>query len=243
MSTRQIIIRIAAIIATVEFLIMLVLNSIPIELNRITEAALDVTFLAILSTPLIYTWIIKPFVNARDDALAQVSHLAFTDLLTQLANRRHVLKCLERVIASKARHKIIGALLVIDLDSFKEINDRYGHDAGDAILVEIAKRFVSSIRSEDLAGRMGGDEFIILIDHLDIDEQSAQDKALRIADKLISLASIPFEYKDKTLQVGASIGIYLLGLEHIDADSAINKADVAMYRAKKMGKGFALFSE
>lgn len=185
MSTRQVIIRISAIIAISEFLIMLVLQTIPYKINAVIEAALDVTLLTVLSTPLIYSWIIKPFVNARDEALAQVSHLAFTDLLTQLANRRNILKQLERVIASKVRHKIFGALLVIDLDGFKEINDSYGHDAGDVVLVEIAKRFVSSIRSEDIAGRMGGDEFIVLLDHLDIDEQSAQNKALRVADKLI----------------------------------------------------------
>jgi len=81
------------------------------------------------------------------------------------------------VTASSARHKIIGALLVIDLDGFKQINDTHGHDAGDAVLVEIAKRFTSSIRSEDIAGRMGGDEFVVLVDHLDIDERSAEDKA------------------------------------------------------------------
>lgn len=243
MSTRQVIIRISAIIAISEFLIMLVLQTIPYKINTVIEAALDVALLTVLSTPLIYSWIIKPFANARDDALAQVSHLAFTDLLTQLANRRNILKQLERVIASKVRHKIFGALLVIDLDGFKEINDSYGHDAGDAMLVEIAKRFVSSIRSEDIAGRMGGDEFIVLLDHLDIDEQSAQDKALRVADKLIKLASIPLNFNGQPLQVGASIGICLLGLKQMDADAAISKADVAMYRAKKMGKGCAIFSE
>jgi len=95
-STQQVIIRIVAIIASAEFLIMLVLHAIPFEINTYAEAALDVALLAALSTPLIYIWIIKPFANARDEALAQISHLAFTDLLTQLANRRHIMQHLEK---------------------------------------------------------------------------------------------------------------------------------------------------
>ena len=241
LSTTQVIIRIAAIIASAEFFIMLVLGFMPLETNRFSEAALDVALLATLSTPSIYFWVIKPFVDARDEALIQVRHLAFTDPLTQLANRRHLLKHLERIIASSVRHKIYGALLVIDLDGFKLINDTHGHDAGDAVLVEIAKRFVSSIRSEDVAGRLGGDEFVVLVDHIDADEQLAQGKALRMADKLINLANIPFDFNGNTLQVGASIGICLLGFEHLDADAAISKADIAMYRAKKIGKGCAIF--
>lgn len=243
MPTKQVIIRTAAIIASVEFLLMLVLHFIPVEIDSFAGAALDGALLAIAATPLIYLWIIKPFVNDRDEALAQASHLAFTDLLTQLANRRHIMQHLQRVIASSFRHKIICALLVIDLDGFRQINDSHGHDAGDALLVEIAKRFVASLRAEDIAGRMGGDEFAVLVDHLDIDERSAEDKALIIADRLINLAGKPFDYNGQTLRVGASVGICLLGLKHLDADAAISKADIAMYRAKKMGKGCAIFSE
>jgi two-component system, cell cycle response regulator len=241
LSTKQVIIRIAAIIASAEFMIMLALALIPFELSKYTEAILDVTLLVAISTPFIYTWVIKPFVKARDEALAQIGSLALTDPLTNLANRRHLLIHLERMIASSVRHKIYGALLVIDLDGFKLVNDTHGHDAGDAVLVEIAKRFVSSLRSEDVAGRMGGDEFVVLIDHIDADEQQAQSKALRIADKLIKLANIPLDFNGTHLHVGASIGICLLGVEHLVADAAISKADVAMYRAKKIGKGCAIF--
>ncbi|TCV89620.1 GGDEF domain-containing protein [Sulfurirhabdus autotrophica] len=240
LSTKQVIIRIAAIIASAEFLIMLVLRIVPFEMNAIAEAVLDVMLLATLSTPAVYLWVIKPFVNARDDALGQISHLAFTDALTQLANRRHVLKHLERVLASSVRHKIFGALLVIDLDGFKRVNDDFGHDAGDAVLVEIATRFRSSIRTEDVAGRMGGDEFVVMVDHLDVDEPQAKDKSLRIAEKLINLANRPFDFNGHVLHVGASIGICLLGSERLDAVEALNKADMAMYRAKKSGKGCAV---
>jgi len=241
LSTKQVVIRISAIIATAEFLIMLALALIPFEIEKYTEAVLDVTLLAVLSTPFIYLWVIKPYVDARDEALVQISNLAFTDPLTQLANRRHLLIHLKRIIAGSVRHKIYGALLAIDLDGFKRVNDTYGHDAGDAVLVEIARRFSSSLRSEDVAGRMGGDEFVILVDHIDADEQCAQSKVLQIADKLIHIANIPFAFNGNNLHVGASIGIFMFGFEHLDADEAISKADIAMYRAKKIGKGCAIF--
>jgi two-component system, cell cycle response regulator len=243
LSTKQVIIRIAAIIASAEFLIMLLLTTLPVEMNRYAEAVLDVLLLAVMSTPAIYTWVIKPYVTARDDALEQIRHLAFTDPLTQLANRRHLLQHLERVTASCIRHKIYGALLLIDLDGFKLVNDEYGHDAGDAVLIEIAIRFISSIRSEDVVSRLGGDEFVVLVDHLDTDKKIAQTKAMHIAEKIISLADTPIEFKNNYLQIGASIGICMLGFEKQDGEATLRKADIAMYRAKKTGKGRAAFSD
>ncbi|MFA6901603.1 MAG: GGDEF domain-containing protein [Gallionellaceae bacterium] len=243
LTTRQVIIRISASIAAAEFLIMLLINIIPYRLNAIAEAALDVIMLSALTTPLIYLWIIKPFVDARDEAHAQVSYLAFTDPLTQLANRRQLLSHLQGIIAGCNRHKTYGALLLIDLDGFKTVNDMHGHDAGDAVLVSFAKHMRESIRAEDFASRLGGDEFVVLIDRIDANEQHAREKILKIADKIIQLANTPVEFNGNTLQVGASIGITLLGFEHLDADAAIRKSDVAMYRSKKAGKGRAGFSD
>jgi len=243
LSTKQVIIRIGAIIAAAEFLIMLVISFIPYSLNAVSEAVLDVFLLAILTTPLIYLWIIKPFVDARDEAHAQVSHLAFTDPLTQLANRRQLLSHLQRIIAGCNRHKTYGALLLIDLDGFKLVNDMHGHDAGDAVLVAFAKRIRESIRAEDFASRLGGDEFVVLIDRIDSDETHAREKTLKIADKIIQLANTPLDFNGNSLQVGASVGITLLNFEHLDADAVIRKSDVAMYRAKKAGKGRAGFSD
>jgi two-component system, cell cycle response regulator len=243
LSIKQVIIRIVAIIASAEFMIMLLLTTLPAGMNRYAEAVLDVVLLAALSTPAIYIWVIRPYVTARDDALEQIRHLAFTDPLTQLANRRHLLQHLERVTASCIRHKIYGALLLVDLDGFKLVNDEYGHDAGDAVLNEIAIRLSSSIRSEDVACRLGGDEFVILVDHLDTDKKNAQGKAMHIAEKLISLADTPIEYGSNYLQIGASIGICMLGFEPQDGEATLRNADIAMYRAKKTGKGRAAFSD
>lgn len=243
LTTKQVVIRIAAIISTAEILIMLVLGVIPHEANTYSEAVLDAVLLVVLSTPPIYIWVIKPFVIARDEALAQISHLAHVDPLTQLANRRLLSRHLEKTVAGIVRHKIYGALLLLDLDGFKPINDVHGHDAGDAVLVEIAKRMQSITRTEDVVARLGGDEFVVLISHLDVDERIAHDKASRIAKKLIGLVNKPFDFNGETLHVGASIGIRLLGFEELDAETAIRDADIAMYRAKQAGKGRAVFFE
>jgi PleD family two-component response regulator len=135
LSNTQVVTRIAAIIAAAELVIMLTFIWIPFSWNQFTEAILDVILLDTLSTPLIYRWVINPFVRARDEAIEKVRSLAFTDPLTQLANRRHILVHLQKMMASSKRHKIYGAILMIDLDGFKQINDSYGHDAGDAVLI------------------------------------------------------------------------------------------------------------
>ena len=134
-------------------------------------------------------------------------------------------------------------MLLIDLDGFKLVNDSYGHEAGDAVLVEIAKRLQSIVRSEDIVGRLGGDEFIVLLHRLGGDERLAHDRALRVAETLIKTISKPFYFNGKTLQVGASIGVRLLGFEEQDTETAISEADSAMYRAKEAGRGCAVFFE
>lgn len=243
LTTKQVVLRIAAIVSAVELLIMLVLGVIPLQANTYLAAVLDVTALVLLSVPPIYLWVIKPFVDARDEAHAQISHLADVDPLTQLANRRLLSKHLEKTVAGIVRHKIYGALLLLDLDGFKPVNDVHGHDAGDAVLIEIAKRLKSITRAEDVVGRLGGDEFVVLINHLDADKRIAQDKASRIAQELINRVNKPIDFNGATLHVGASIGIRLLGFEELYTETAIGDADSAMYRAKREGKGGIAFFE
>ncbi len=243
LTTKNVILRIVIIITLAEFIIMLFLSSLPYELNIASEAAIDIGLLAIMSIPLIYFWVIKPFVTARDEALAQVSHLAHTDPLTNLPNRRMLARHFDKFMAGSMRHKVHGAVLLMDLDGFKLLNDNYGHDAGDEVLVEIADRIMSITRMEDVAARLGGDEFIILISQLDSDEQTARDVAWRIADKLINLVNQPIMFEGKALHVGASIGIRLIGLEELESETAIREADAAMYNAKQAGRGCAVFHE
>ena len=243
LTIKQVAVRIAMIISAVEFLIMLVFRAIPHEADTYSEAVFDTALLAVLSIPAIYLWVIKPFVHARDEALAQISQLAHVDPLTRLANRRLLSNHLEKAVAGSVRHKDHGAVLLMDLDRFKPVNDSHGHEAGDAVLVEIAERLRSIVRSDDVIGRLGGDEFVVLIHRLGADERVAREKASQIAEKLLNSVDTPLDFNGKTLHVGASIGIRLLGFEELDMETAIREADIAMYRAKKAGRGCAVFFE
>jgi diguanylate cyclase (GGDEF)-like protein len=242
LTTTQVGVRIAVIIASAELLIMLMFPPFPQTVSA-AVALLDSTLLVVCSALPIYYWVIRPFVAARDEALARVSHLASTDPLTQLANRREVCEQLKRATCGGAKHTVYGALLLVDLDGFKLINDAYGHDVGDAVLIEIAQRLRSVTRSEDVAGRLGGDEFVVLVNRLDADERVTRDKAVRIAEKLAKSVNDPLDFRGKTLHIGASIGIRLLGFEELDADRAIREADLAMYDAKQAGRGHVVLFE
>lgn len=220
---------------------MLALHIVPGIITVYSEVVFGTVLLALLSIPAIYLWVIKPFVSERDKVLAQINHLAYIDPLTQLANRRLLSEHLQKAVAGIIRHKVYGALMLLDLDRFKPVNDQYGHDAGDAVLIEIARRMKSITRSEDVVARLGGDEFLIYISHLDEDKEKAHDRISKIANKLISLVSQPIRYHDQDIYVGASIGIRLLGFEELNPEVAIHEADVAMYRAKDAGRGRAAF--
>lgn len=241
-SVKTIILRITLVIALAELIIMLLLGGISHDLNSPAEATLDAVMLVMLSTPVIYIWVIRPYVIARDEAVAKVTHMAFHDPLTQLANRRLLSEYLDKIISRLGRHKAYGALLLIDLDDFKPINDNSGHDTGDAILVEIAIRLQASVRGDDIAGRLGGDEFVILLNQLDTDKQLAEDMALQIARRVQDAIQQPVELS-KIFQLSASIGVRMLGDETAAINSIIKEADVAMYRAKKAGKGRVIVFE
>ena len=243
LSTGQVIVRIASAIALAEFFIMLVLGYIPHEANTYTDAVIDTTSLVALSTPLIYFWVIRPFVIAREHALDKAHQLAHTDALTALPNRRLITSQLEQLVSDSLRHHEHGAVLLIDLDGFKSVNDTYGHDAGDAVLIEVAGRLRAALRTEDDIGRLGGDEFVALIYRLGTGTQVARDAAQQIADKLIEKIKEPISFHDKTLHVGASIGIRIVGSDLRDAKTALVDADLAMFRAKDAGKGRAAIYE
>ena len=222
---------------------MLAFGFIDYEANVYVKAGTDILALAALSTPLIVMLVITPFVKARDEALWRLNNLAETDPLTKLLNRRSIDTQLQKYIASSGRHNFYGAALLIDLDEFKRINDVYGHDAGDKVLVEIANRLRSRVRSDEVVGRLGGDEFVLLINNLDTDKNLARKMVLRIAGQLVALINMPINYNDNKFSVGASIGIRLFGLDEGETESVIKDADKAMYRAKKAGKSHCVLYE
>jgi diguanylate cyclase (GGDEF)-like protein len=145
---------------------------------------------------------------------------------------------LDNVIAESAEHHRTFAILFIDLDHFKAVNDTYGHEYGDKLLVDATQRMQDCLRETDFVARLGGDEFIVLLEMI-----STAEKAMDIANELIQSISLPYKIKAKSLSIGASIGISLYPQHDSHAEGLLKKADDALYQAKdKRGKAI-LFNQ
>ncbi|MDX2319383.1 MAG: EAL domain-containing protein [Moritella sp.] len=162
--------------------------------------------------------------------------LAFFDSLTGLANRRLLNQTIEAQFELAKNNQVIGAILFIDLDFFKAINDSLGHAVGDGILVEVAKRLQEIPRQEDFIARLGGDEFVVLLYDLSENPMHAEQHANLLAEQLIERISEPYLYKGQALYIGASIGITLFPSKDQRADDLLKQADTAMYHAKSNGR-------
>lgn len=224
--------KIIIIIAIVELAIMTLMANYLHHLAPLNEALLDALLLSLLSAPFIYFWIIKPYVVKRDYAEEELSQMAYHDHLTSLPNRRLLSEYLNKYLSICKRHEMYGGLLLIDLDDFKGINDTYGHDAGDFVLQETAKRLSSVIRSEDIVSRMGGDEFVVALHSLGDSEKQARINANIVTEKLQTTLQCPLEFNGQQLQIKASIGIRILGAENACVEAILKDADAAMYHAK-----------
>ncbi|HEX6547700.1 MAG TPA: EAL domain-containing protein [Candidatus Dormibacteraeota bacterium] len=168
---------------------------------------------------------------------AALSHQALHDALTDLPNRTLLNDRLRQAIrvAHRERHKL--ALLVMDLDRFKEVNDTFGHQAGDILLRDVAARLRSGLRGSDTVARLGGDEFAILLGHVETIEG-----AITTARKLLESLEAPFQIEAEDVQIGASLGIAVFPDHGGDADLLMRHADVAMYVAKRGATGFAIYT-
>lgn len=180
-------------------------------------------------------------ISARKLAEAQLERQAFYDNLTGLPNRVLLQDRLEQAVVHARRHKQMGALLFLDLDQFKMINDTLGHVSGDLLLKEMAARLRGSIRSEDTAARMGGDEFVVLMTGLHGNSDKAVNNIRRVADKIHQQMSVPVNLGGHRLQVTCSIGIAMFPINHDNADAILMQADTAMYRAKESGRNGTQF--
>lgn len=178
-------------------------------------------------------------ITTQDKIQKKMFKLAHYDALTGLSNRYAFMQKLEASLESAQRYERQIALLFIDLDGFKQINDTYGHKSGDAVLIEIAKRFKKQVRKSDIVSRMGGDEFTILIP-----EYEAVHDIAGLAQKIVLAASEPIELKNATVNVSASIGISLYPHDGKSPDLLLSSADNAMYYAKELGKNnYQFFSK
>lgn len=168
----------------------------------------------------------------------QTRYQTMTDALTGLPNRAQFLERVARAIqCSRADRDVQFAILFIDLDGFKPINDRFGHKAGDAVLRHTAKRFQACMRKGDIVGRYGGDEFTLLINHV-----TGEADAIHVAERILAKLKEPIDVGEPVM-VGASIGIALSTNLHERPEDLIRDADGAMYRAKAQGKNQYVFSD
>ena len=169
--------------------------------------------------------------EALTDANEEISRLAYTDAVTHLPNRHRFDQALEAQILHCRRHNEGFALLYLDLDGFKAINDCHGHSAGDAMLAEIAQRLKQAVRETDMVYRVGGDEFALLMPGTITPEA-----ATHVADNLLTSVAQPIEISEQTHSLSASIGISCYPKSATNAKTLIELADAAMYRAKASGK-------
>jgi len=174
--------------------------------------------------------------NERRQAQETIRYQALYDELTDLPNRRLLLERLAQEMSRSKRHGHMGAVLFLDLDHFKKINDSLGHRVGDTVLQAVAKRIRRRLRQEDIASRLGGDEFVVLIPEVGDSPDLAAANTEYLALELRELFREPFIVDDHRLHLSASVGIALFPMEHEDPEDLLQQADVAMYSAKELGR-------
>jgi diguanylate cyclase (GGDEF)-like protein/PAS domain S-box-containing protein len=180
-------------------------------------------------------------ITERKQTEESIRHLAFHDSLTDLPNRRLLNDRLQQAVSASARHQQFGALLFLDLDRFKELNDTHGHDVGDLLLKEAANRLKQCVRAIDTVARLGGDEFVVLIQELSNDTEAAHLHATTVGHKI--LASLNEAFLLGALQVGTtpSIGVTLFRGNAVQPNEILKQADTAMYKAKAQGRNTLCF--
>ncbi|BFM07590.1 putative bifunctional diguanylate cyclase/phosphodiesterase [Halioxenophilus aromaticivorans] len=183
-------------------------------------------------------------ISDRKKSEADIAFMAYHDSLTKLPNRIQLVERLENELHRAQRHGYYGAVLFIDLDQFKNINDSLGHPVGDVMLIEIARRLEESIRDEDLVARLGGDEFVLVLTVLDTQHQEAKDKAAEVGEKIRKCLCEPIHHDNIELRVTCSIGAVLFPADGISVHELLRFADTAMYQVKESGRNaIAFFNE
>ena len=171
----------------------------------------------------------------------EVHTLAFFDPLTGLPNRRLLRDRLQQSIARSRRSGKYRALLFIDLDHFKDLNDSQGHAVGDLLLVEVARRLCAGVREGDTVARLGGDEFVIILEQLSEDAQEAAVQSQKVAGEIVARMAAPFELPQQHYHCTLSMGVALFVGQDVAGDELLQRADMAMYQAKAAGRATVRF--
>jgi diguanylate cyclase (GGDEF)-like protein/PAS domain S-box-containing protein len=180
-------------------------------------------------------------ITERKQAEEEIRNLAFYDSLTKLPNRRLLLDRFHLALSVSARSNQYGAVLFLDLDRFKTINDNIGHHLGDRLLIEVARRIHACVREMDTVARLGGDEFVILVAEIDANAQEASQKIALIAEKIRSALTLPYMINGHEYHSSPSIGVCLYHGDEEPAEDLLKHADMAMYHAKDSGRNTVRF--
>lgn len=180
-------------------------------------------------------------ITKRKAAEAEILHLAFYDPLTGLPNRRLLMERLGQALASNSRHPHTGALLFIDLDNFKNLNDTLGHDQGDLLLKMVAGRLNYCVCECDTVARLGGDEFVVMLQDLNDNPTEAAVRAEVVAEKILAALRQPYQFSHVTHHSSASLGVTLFNKDNDSVDELLKRADLALYEAKDAGRNTLRF--
>jgi diguanylate cyclase (GGDEF)-like protein/PAS domain S-box-containing protein len=184
---------------------------------------------------------IRTDISSRKLAEEQSNHLALYDLLTNLPNRRLLLDRLDQAVAACARNGVGGALLMIDLDHFKMLNDTLGHDMGDLLLRQVALRLCACVRHDDTVARLGGDEFVVILKNIGASDVEAAAHTESVGVKILASLNAPYQLELQQYSLGCSIGVALFCEPALSNQTLLRHADIAMYQAKKEGRNVLRF--
>lgn len=180
-------------------------------------------------------------ISERKQYEKQIHQLAFYDLLTGLPNRRLLLDLLQQAFSVSARNHQYGAILFLDLDHFKTLNDTKGHEIGDMLLKEVAARLLSCVNDGDTVARLGGDEFVVVLESLDNLADRAAEQAEHIAEKVRTALNQPYRLNERSHHATSSVGIVMFTGHQDGVDDLLKRADIAMYQAKSAGRNAIRF--
>jgi diguanylate cyclase (GGDEF)-like protein len=198
--------------------------------GALSRATLTTSWGYVVLSSALWWWLLHKEYLRTAQRQTQLIHDAIHDALTQLTNRRAFLQSLEAAIHRARRNNSRLGLAFIDLDGFKTINDTYGHASGDLLLVAVAQRLTDTVRKGDLVARVGGDEFVVLV------EPDRGESCAAMAQRLLTAFQTPFDLDGQAVRISLSIGVAFCPDHALEAGALLTAADLAMYRAKKSGR-------